>query len=194
MTEIKNSVNLQNENIGLKLVPLILFLACLWGGNSVAMKIALQDMPPIILAGLRFAIGALSISIWGKFKKIDLKLQKNDIYKLIPLSLIFVVQISTFNLGTKYTTAGRTSVLINTNPFFVAILAHFFMLDDRLSIRKLIGLIVAFIGVIIIFKDKIADNGSQIIGDAIILFSGFLFAVLAIYTKKLMKKILVISI
>ncbi len=180
---------LQSNDITIKVVFAVLLVACLWGGNAVAMKIALKYMPPLILAGLRFAFGAIIILIWGKFNNIDFKIKKDELLSLILLSLLFSAQICTFNFGTKYTTAGRSSVLINVNPFLIAVLAHFFMPDDRLTIRKIIGLILAFLGVFIVFRDKIETTEPHLLGDVIMLISGFLFSVLTIYTKKLMQRI-----
>jgi len=176
-----------NQNITSKIVLILIFLACLWGGNAVAMKIALRDMPPIFLAGLRFTLGIFGITLWSMIKKIDLKLQRKDIPPFILLSFLFVVQIITFNLGTKYTTASRASLLINTNPFFIAVLAHFFMPDDKLTVRKSIGLILAFLGILVVFRDKIDISENQLKGDIIMLISGFLWAVMTIYTKRLMQ-------
>lgn len=180
---------LQNNDITIKVVLAVLLVACLWGGNAVAMKVALKYMPPLILAGLRFALGAIIILIWGRFKNIDFKIRKDELLSLIILSILFSAQICTFNFGTKYTTAGRSSVLINVNPFLIAILAHFFVPDDKLTIRKIIGLILAFWGVFIVFRDKIETSEPHLLGDVIMLISGFLFSVLTIYTKKLMQRI-----
>lgn len=153
------------------------------------MKIALRDMPPLILAGLRFALGALTIGVWGIFNNIELKPRRGEVTSLIILSLIFAAQIGTFNVGTKFTQAGRVSLFINTHPFFVAVLAHFFVQNDRLNIRKVLGLILAFCGIFVIFRDKIGLNDSRITGDVIILVSGALLGVLAVYTKRLVQHI-----
>ena len=181
-------MNQSSNNITPKVLSLVLIVACLWGGNAVAMKVALRDMPPFILAGFRFAFGALIIWLWSKFKNIDVKIQRQDVFSLIILSLLFAAQICTFNLGTKYTTAGRSSVLINVNPFFIAILAHFFIPNDRLSIRKVIGFILASLGIYVVFRDKIETSEPHVLGDVIMLSSGFLFSILTIYTKKLMQR------
>jgi drug/metabolite transporter (DMT)-like permease len=181
--------NLQNNDITPKVILAVLLVACLWGGNAVAMKVALRYMPPLILAGIRFAFGAIIIWIWGRFNKIDFRIQKAELFSLILLSLLFSAQICTFNFGTKYTTAGRSSVLINVNPFLIAILAHFFIPNDRLTIKKIIGLILAFLGIFIVFRDKIETTEPHLLGDVIMLTSGFLFSVLTIYTKKLMQNI-----
>jgi len=185
---MNQSSNESKNNITPKVLSLVLIVACLWGGNAVAMKVALRDMPPFILAGFRFAFGALIIWLWSKFKNIDVKIQRQDVFSLIILSLLFAAQICTFNLGTKYTTAGRSSVLINVNPFFIAILAHFFISNDRLSIRKVIGFILAALGIYVVFRDKIETSEPHLLGDVIMLSSGFLFSILTIYTKKLMQR------
>jgi drug/metabolite transporter (DMT)-like permease len=176
------------NNITPKVLLLVLLVALLWGGNAVAMKVALRDMPPIFLAGLRFAFGALIIWFWAKFKNIDVKIHRQDIFELIILSLLFAAQICTFNLGTKYTTAGRSSVLININPFLIAIIAHFFIPNDKLSVRKVIGFILAFLGIFVVFRDKIETTEPHVLGDVTMLISGSLFSILTIYTKKLMKR------
>ena len=189
MEERNGASVMPSENVTAKAALLLLLLACFWGGNAVAMKIALRDMQPFILAGLRFALGALVIGLWGIFNSIDLKPRRGELSYLIVLSLIFVAQISTFNLGAKFTQAGRISLFINTHPFFVAILAHFFIPNDKLNIRKILGLILAFCGVFVIFRDKIGISSSRATGDALIFISGFLLGVLGVYTKRLVQRI-----
>ncbi len=180
---------LPGEDVKVRAVLLLLLLACLWGGNAVAVKIGLIYTRPFLLAGFRFALGALVIGLWGVFSKIDLKPRRREISSLVILSLIFAAQICTFTLGVDLTLAGRASLFINTYPFFVAILAHFFISNDRLNIRKVLGLILAFSGVFAIFRDKIVDGDSRAIGDSLILISGFLLGVLNVYTKRIVQRI-----
>ncbi len=180
---------LPSEDVNVKAVLLLLLLACLWGGNAVAVKTGLIYTRPFLLAGFRFALGALVIGIWGIFNRIDLKPRRGEIPFLVILSLIFAAQICTFTLGVDLTLAGRASLFINTYPFFVAVLAHFFISSDRLNIRKVLGLILAFLGVFAIFRDKIAGGDSRAMGDSLILVSGFLLGVLNVYTKRLVQRI-----
>ena len=184
-----SSPGLPDETANAKVVLLILLLACLWGGNAVAVKIGLEDMRPFMLAGLRFTLGALVIGIWAGLNRIDLKPHRGEISYLIILSLIFAAQICTFTLGVDATLAGRASLFINTHPFFVAVLAHFFISNDRLSIKKVSGLILAFLGVFVVFRDRIGNDGSQMMGDCLVLVSGFLLGALGVYTKRLVQRI-----
>ena len=180
---------LPNEDVTAKIALLLLLLALFWGGNAIAVKIALRGIRPFILAGLRFGVGALVIGLWSVSSKIELKLRWREVPYFIVLSLIFAAQICTFTLGVDLTLAGRASLFINTHPFFVAVLAHFFISNDKLSIRKSLGLILAFCGVFIIFRDKIGLDSSRIMGDGLVLVSGFLLGILGIYTKRLVQRI-----
>ena len=52
------------------IIALVLLLAMLWGGNSVAIKIGLEDFPPLMLAGLRFIIGIAAVTGWALFQRV----------------------------------------------------------------------------------------------------------------------------
>jgi len=180
---------LPNENVSLKVAMLMLLLACFWGGNAIAVKIGLRYTRPFLLAGLRFGLGAIAIAGWGIFNRIDLRPRREEVAHLIVLSLIFAAQICTFTMGLDLTLAGRASLFINTNPFFVAILAHFFISNDRLSIRKTSGLILAFLGIYLVFRDRMGISNARITGDSLILVSAIFLGILGVYTKSLVQRI-----
>lgn len=181
--------NLPSEEIDLRAIILMLLVVLLWGGNVVATKVALPDMPPFMLAGVRFGLGAIVIGVWSTLNRTDLIPKKREIFPLIILSGLFSAQICTFNLGLNMTLAGRASIFMSINPFFVALLAHFIIPNDRLNIRKIIGLILAFFGIIIVFRDKVGINGSRILGDAILISSSAIVGFMTIYIKKIAQDI-----
>lgn len=178
---------LTTRSLGIKVILLILFLAFLLGGNAVATKIALREMSPFMIAGLRCTIGAIGILLWSLVSRQELKPRREDIPYLAFLSAILVVWLCALNLGMKFTLAGRASVFVNTNPFFVAILAHFLIPGDRLSLKKITGIAIAFLGVVLVFWNKM--SGSSPRGDGIVLMSGFLLGVLAVSTKRISQHI-----
>ncbi len=109
---------LPSEDVTVKVALLLLLLALFWGGNSVAVKIALRSTRPFILAGLRFGVGALVIGLWGVFNGIDLKVRRPEVPYLIVLSLLFAAQICTFPLGVDLTTAGVDSGILRCIHYF----------------------------------------------------------------------------
>lgn len=171
-------------------ILLVLFLAALWGGNTPAVKFGLQEFQPIAAAAIRFAIGIVIITGWSIIKRIPLRPEPENYSRVFLLGVVFIAQIISFNWGTKLTEVGRASLLLNTYPLFIALLAHFFIQHDRLTVVKTIGLVVAFVGVCFIFHDKSGTNLSAgYLGDLIILLSGFLLAMIHILLKRFMSRI-----
>ncbi len=184
---MKQSIPIEEPSA--KIITVAVFLAFLWGGNSVALKAALGDLPPFMIGGLRFSLATLAIFLWATYSRIPLIPKKTEIIPLIILSLLFTAQIGLINLGTKFTYASHTTVIINLNPFFTAVLAHFFIKGDHLTLRKIFGLIVAFGGVLIVFRGNLNLDFNYILGDLIVLGSAFLLGICNIFVKLLIQDI-----
>lgn len=167
---------------------LVLFLALLWGGNAVALKFGLQEFGPLASAGLRFAVALILIAIWGRSNGTRLCPSHEELVPLFLLGLLFAFQIACFNWGTQRTHAARASVMLNTYPLFVALLAHFMVPDDKLTRWKTIGLILAFGGILFVFRDSLGGNGN-LTGDLITLSSGFQLGLLIVLTNRLVQRI-----
>jgi len=113
-----------------------------------------------------------------------------EILPLATLGIISAAQISTFNIGTNFSLAGRSALLTNTHPFFVAVLTHFFIPNDRLNLKKIIGLMVAFFGVFLFFRDSfISKNSAYLLGDIILFVSAMIVAIRTVYVKTVVQKI-----
>jgi drug/metabolite transporter (DMT)-like permease len=104
--------------------------------------------------------------------------------------LLFTIQIAVLNWGTRLTLAGRATVILHTYPVFVAFLAHFIVPGDRLSWTRLIGIICAFAGIVVVFGEKLSLGiGGSIIGDLLCLGSGFLLGLLTVLIKRTVQTI-----
>jgi drug/metabolite transporter (DMT)-like permease len=179
-----------NENPDARIIGLVLFLAMLWGGNSVSIKIGLQDIPPLSLAGFRFVLGLIAITGWTLMQRIQIRLNRGELLPLLLLSFIFLVQIITLNVGTVYTTASRSTILVSTYPLFTALFAHFLIPGDQLSTLKASGVVLAFVGVALTFADNLQlSNLHNLFGDGIVLTSGCLLGLRLVVTKRIVQSI-----
>jgi len=61
--------------------------------------------------------------------------------------------------GEQYISSGLASVIFAAMPFYAGILAHIFIRDEKLNIIKLLGIIIGFAGILIIFKDNLHVYG-----------------------------------
>lgn len=174
-----------------RFVPYLVFINLLWGGNVVSIKLGAGEISPLMMATFRFLIGGSVIFFYAALRKIRLHLDRDEIFLHLMNGLLFAVQIALFYLGTFRTSASHASVLINTHLFFVAILAHFFILHDRLSFRKMSGLTLAFLGAVVLFMDRPERAAEKIslLGNSLVLISAFVLAVKTVYIKRLIERI-----
>ena len=122
---------------------------------------------------------------WAYLNKIPFLPRRCHWPRLLLLGTVFVIQILSFNWGTKLTDTGRASLLLNTHPLLIALISHFFIAGDRLNIVKSIGLIIAFAGVSFVFIGRVSTSQVRI-GDAMVLTSSCGLAVINILLRRYM--------
>ena len=173
------------DSIPVRTTLLVLLLATLWGGNVVAIKIGLRGLPPLAAAGVRFAVALPLIALWSRLRKISLKPRAGEMVPLLVVGLIFTIQIAILNWGTRLTLASRAAVILHTYPVFVAFLAHFIVPGDRLTWTRLVGVICAFAGIVVVFWEKLSiGSGGNVSGNLLCLGSGFLLGLLTVLIKR----------
>jgi len=175
-----------NERLTPRAGSLMLLIAILWGGNAVSIKIALLGMPPLALAGVRFLFGGIVVLACAVAGGVSLRLARGEHGALARLAFLFLVQIVLLNEGTHHTLASRSTVLISVYPFFTALFAHLFIPGDRLSLLKMLGMVLSFTGIVVIFVESLElGELSHIAGDLMVLISGLLLGARQVYTKRL---------
>ena len=174
------------ERIGAGAASLALLASFLWGGNQVFIKIGLQGMPPMAMAGARFAIGLLVVGTAAAASREPLRAYPGERRQLLFLALLFLVQIGLLNQGVFHTTASRASVVIAAHPFFLALFCHFFVPGDRLTPAKVAGILLAFAAVVLVFAESVSlADASHLSGDLMILGSAVLLGLRQTVMKRM---------
>jgi drug/metabolite transporter (DMT)-like permease len=157
-----------------------------WGGNTVAIKLGLLDAPPLRLAWLRFLIGALVIALWGwaTGRMASFRVAPHEWRPLTALGVIFTAQIGLMNFGTSLTSAAHGSVVLNLYAVHTVVLAHFLIPGDRLTLRRLAGVLVAYGGVVLLFTGDRRSEGTSLLGDALVFVSALLLAERQVYLAR----------
>jgi drug/metabolite transporter (DMT)-like permease len=170
-------------------VTLCLLTAMIWGGNAVAAKLGLLDAPPFRLTWMRFLVGGLTILGWALWSKASLRFHRDERWAAFSIGVLFSVQIGMFLWGTNLTTAGHAVVLVNVYPVHVMLLAHFFGPGDRMTVRKLAAVSLAYTGVILVFLPRLGTGGASLAGDAVISAAGALIGVRTIALNRALQRI-----
>lgn len=160
-----------------------IFLCGLFGANGVAIKISLTGLGVFTTAGVRFGIAAVVIFLYATCTGRPLAVRKNQVPQLIILALFFFVQLSLFYIGQNKTTASHATLIANVLPFFVMILAHYFIPGDTINLKKISGLVLGFAGVLLLFFDNVALTGDVLRGDLLILLAVLVWSCHVVYIK-----------
>jgi drug/metabolite transporter (DMT)-like permease len=159
-------------------------LSVLWGGSFFFNGVALKELPPFTLVFLRVALAALillpvlrtyrigfprGLSGWRPFFGIAL------LNNVLPFSLIV--------MGQTYIPSGLASILNATTPLFT-VLVMAASGDEKLLMRRVGGVVVGLIGVIILHGQDIGFNNSQGVGILLCLAAAFSYGLSALYARR----------
>ena len=177
--------NLSNRDIPLSAALFTGFLCTLFGANAVAIKYSLSGLGTFTAAGLRFSIAAAAIYFWARFTGRPFALRKGQAFQLLFISVVFTLQLGLLYMGLGKTSASRGTLMVNLQPFFLLVLAHWFIPGDRITKKKILGLIMGAAGMVLVFSGKKGVASDVQIGDLMVLTNAFLWAVNTVYTKRI---------
>jgi drug/metabolite transporter (DMT)-like permease len=177
-------------DLDLRGAALALLVSLFWGANTVAIKAGLLDAPPLRLAWMRFVVGGLVIALWAWMtgRLTGARIERDEWRPLLVLGLIFTAQIATMNIGTGLTSAAHGAVVLNLYAVHTVLLAHVVIPGDRLTVRRLAGVLIAYGGVVLLVSGK-PSGGASLLGDAIVLVSGFLLAERTVYLARAVQRL-----
>lgn len=176
-----------------RLYAMLLMAAALWGGNTVAAKLIVQEMTPFTVAFFRFALFTLATLALIVYRSHRLVIPERRY--LLPVAMLGVVGIFLNNLalfaGIGYTTAVNATLIIGSNPIFTCIFAY--LRDrERLSRWAAAGIVISLAGTfLVVTKGSLAvvRNLSFNPGDLIILAMPITWSLYTVYGKDIMREL-----
>ena len=164
----------------MKLIDVItaIFIAIIWGMGFVVAKAGMDHFTPILLMSLRFSIASMCLICFFRPK---LKLLK----RLFWISLISAtLQYSLTFTGVQGIDASTSALLVQLEVPF-ALLIAWLLLDEKISIKQVIGVLTAFTGVFfIIGEPKLSSDINSVF---LVVAGAFFFALGQVMIKKLGK-------
>jgi drug/metabolite transporter (DMT)-like permease len=176
-----------------KLIPFIEagFAATVWGASFIATKVALKDVSPITIVWLRFLMGVIILGIAVILRKQFALPKKNEwgYFALLGFLGITFHQWLQSN-GLKTSEASTTAWIVATTPVFMALLG-WLILKEKLNGIKILGIVLAFMGVLLVVSHgnlasiSIGKFGAP--GDKLILISSLNWAVFSALSRRGLK-------
>ncbi len=160
-----------------------------WSSSLIFAKLIFDEVSPIVFVALRYTLACpflLALTLQQNRKNKTGNLKKNwKVLLVAGISGPFISQIMQY-IGLAMTTASDALILLNLTPIFAVILAVP-LLKEKITFDKILGLLLATIGVILIVvntsPEYSAINLQRILGDIIVIVSTFFFAINGIAGK-----------
>jgi drug/metabolite transporter (DMT)-like permease len=161
----------------------------MWGLGQVGIRAAGADITPLMHAGIRSAGASVVLLIWIFWKKPQVLENDGTLGLGMIIGALFGLEFILLFQGLMLTTASRGTLMLYMSSFFVAIGAHFFVANDKLNARKIIGLVCAFVGVLIVMLAKpspttrLPSPENLLLGDMLCLLAAIAWAATTLVVK-----------
>lgn len=164
-------------------------LGIIWGTSFLWIKIAVQEISPLVLVGFRALFGALGILVIllvSKSREFSWSVIKPNLFNFFILGLVNIaLPFLLISWAEQFIDSGIASILNGTMPLFTIWISPIFISDDRITPPKVIGLITGFIGVVILMYPSIRGGwSSSLLGQAAVLLAAFFYASATVFARR----------
>lgn len=159
------------------------FLAAIWGGAFIAMRLTVPETGAVLTASLRILGAAMALLLFVHLKRIPLNWQRN--LKAYTLAGLFgaALPFALFSYAAQHLPAAVSALFNATCPLFGALFSILW-LNERLTLLKLTGLLLGLFGVILLVgTGTLLANCSSLLAVAASLIAPACFAISAIVVK-----------
>lgn len=165
---------------------MLITLSIVWGGSFLFVGIAVDDLPPMTIVLIRVGFSALILHLILKIQGISFPSEIKILTAFLILGLFNnVIPFTLIVWGQTHLASGLASILNATTPIFAVIVAHFYTSDEKLKPHKFGGVILGFLGVVIMIgADVFADVGNDVFAQVAILLAALSYAVSGIFGRR----------
>ncbi len=126
-------------------------LGLIWGSSFLWIKLALEEVAPFAVVGWRTLFGFLGLIVILRLRRIPVPREPRTLAKFAVMGLLNVaIPWLMITWAETRVASGLAAVLNGTMPLFTTVIAHFALHDDKITAGRALGLIVGFIGVVVL--------------------------------------------
>ncbi len=164
----------------------LLFLALIWGGAFLFIGVAVRRVEPLTYVWLRLTIAAAAMWLFLKWKGEGLGLPREVWGSILLLALLNnALPFTLFGWGQTHIASGLASILNATTPIWGVLVAHLFTSDERMTPRKVIGVLLGFGGVAtMIGPGLLAEVGTDVLAQLACIIASLSYAFAAVWARR----------
>ena len=164
----------------------LLILALIWGGAFMFIGVAVRHVDPLTYVWLRLTIAAGGMLLFLKLKGEKLGLPRQVWGSILLLALLNnALPFTLFGWGQTHIASGLASILNATTPIWGVLVAHFFTQDERMTPRKIAGVLLGFAGVATMIGPTLMANvGTDALAQLACIVAALCYAFAAVWARR----------
>ncbi|HEY2980340.1 MAG TPA: DMT family transporter [Anaerolineales bacterium] len=162
-----------------------LLLGGIWSSSFLWIKIAVQEIGPITLVAYRVLFGLLFCAAVIFIQRVPWPRGWKSWSPLLLLGLINVaIPFFLISWGELSIDSAVAAILDATVPLFTILIAHFLLGDDKMTVPKVVGLLIGFAGVVVLMSKDIGASAGSLLGQGAVILASVFYAIGAVYVRK----------
>lgn len=162
-----------------------ILLGAIWSSSFMWIKIAVQETGPITLVAFRVLFGLL-------FGLVVILIQRpqlpRDLKSWTPVLILGISNVAIpfflISWGEQVIDSAVAAILDATVPLFTILIAHYLLRDDKMTLPKVLGLLIGFAGVVVLMSKDIGGSAGSILGQGAVVLASMFYAGSSVYARK----------
>ncbi len=168
---------------------LFILLGAIWSSSFMWIKIAVQEVGPITLVAFRVLFGLLFGVAVIFIRRVQLRRSLKEWSPLLILGITNVaIPFFLISWGEQTIDSAVAAILDATVPLFTILIAHYLLHDDKMTVPKVLGLLLGFAGVVVLMSKDIGDSFGSVLGQLAVVLACAFYAGSAVYARKTTEK------
>lgn len=165
-------------------------LGLLWGSSFLWIKIAVEEVSPFVVVALRVLFGLISLLGVMYWQRQFIPRDRPTLLKYLFMGVFnVVVPFLLITWGETHIDSSLAAILNATTPLFVIVIGHFGLHDEKITGPRLAGLLVGFVGVIVLVAQDFQPGMLQgdLLGQLAVLAAAISYAVALIFSRRYLR-------
>jgi drug/metabolite transporter (DMT)-like permease len=158
-----------------------------WGSTFLAIRVGVREVPPLILAAMRFSVAGAVLYAWMRARGEPSPTARQWKSASLLGIVIFVFDYGLLFWSEQRVPSGVAAVMLATIPAFMALSEIFFLRTQRLTIRLVLALLIGIGGVAVLMSHSLDLGGAPIdkLGAVALIFASISWSIASVMTRKL---------
>jgi drug/metabolite transporter (DMT)-like permease len=158
-----------------------------WGANFLAIRFAVESIPPFLMSGMRFLVAGGMLHIWLRSRGTPVPNRKSWLSTALVGVLMLTGGNGSVSWASQWVPSGVTALIVGSIPIWMVLIDAFYPSLPRPRVGTFIGVGVGFLGIAALFAPTVMAEKQEVVdlvGGFVLLFGSLLWSIGSIYDRE----------